>query len=180
MSAKIKFSFTPTPEDITRGLRAYAVKQRRTWIILGGMALAAVILIGRITTDGFDQYAPYGIFAGFAFVLYSSFVFGVNPWREGRRFAESLTSQLEQTWTAGARGMTVQVQTPDGKLVSKTIEWERFRQVYQAWSDFLLQEVGEKAVVHIIPKRAFQSDNQRERFWSLVQSNTRKPSSWRH
>jgi hypothetical protein len=174
MTAKIKFSFTPAPEDITRGLRAYAAKQPRNWVLLGVTAVAAVVLIGQLVPDSYDQYAPYGIFAGIIFVMYAGFIFLVNPLREGRRFGQSSTAQLEQVWTTSAYGLSVSVQAPDGRTGSKLIPWEKFKGVHQIWSYFLLQEVDSSAAVHIIPKRAFSSDKQRERFWALVMEETRK------
>ncbi|MFC1879456.1 hypothetical protein ACFLZW_06040 [Chloroflexota bacterium] len=175
MAKKINVRFRLTREDIVKALRAYALRQRRHWIMLLISGGAGLLLLGRLVTSGAaDEYTAYGFFAGAVFLVYAFWVLLINPWLEGRRLERGGLLTLERIWIAEPKELFIRVVSPQGKSADTRFEWRKIKSFYQTQAYYMLMDGSDKPSVHILPIRAFSSTKQRQGFVKMVTGELRK------
>ena len=150
--------FALTAAEYAEGMRVIMRRQPQLWV---GPVGGAVILVA-----GLVIAAPVAIFAGLTLLSFGLWSFSMAPqarWRQRSRLHN------DQVHTFSGTGITVQAGTERGQL-----PWGFYRQAVETKNLYVLLRSSKEG--NFIPKRAFASEQEEERFRTLVSDHL--PASW--
>jgi hypothetical protein len=150
------FTFQPTEKDYVSALRAFALRDARTLIALGGFVILnlgmAAIFSGPVRW----------IFAALALV-FPFIVFVMNPWQVARQVLKHERLRAETTWQVHEDGVTISTAFAENRM-----DWGTFQRVVETNAYFMLLYTVNRRAFQLLPKRAFAAPEQEQSFRELL------------
>lgn len=164
----ITFKFTPNKDDYIKGMRAYYIHQKSTWITTALLGLLFVINFLLFAFSG-QADNPVSLVFVFIFVFYLLFLLVINPLMVGRQVQLNERLRVEVTWTVSDEG--IQVVTPHAESKS---DWGTYYDFFETKEHFLIRLSANKRMFQIVAKRAFASEGEMAAFRRLLETNIAK------
>ena len=152
--------FALTAAEYSEGMRV--IMRRQPQLCMGPVAGAVVLVAGMVIA------APAAIFGGLTLLGFGLWTFYMAPkarWRQNSRLHH------DQVHTFSGTGITVQAGKERGQL-----PWGFYRQAVETRNVYVLLRSSKEG--NFIPKRAFASEQEQERFRTLVADHL--PVRWQN
>jgi energy-coupling factor transporter transmembrane protein EcfT len=171
MQTSMSFKFTPNKDDFIKAMRAYSFtrKNSRIQLIITSalfffMTLALFLLRAR--------FGPLWLFVILAFILLVLYYSLYYPMKIGLQFQSNERSQGEIVWTVDETGVYFATKLGEAKL-----DWGSFQSYLETKEQFLVFHSSNKRFFSIVPKRAFNSQEEIEVFRQILTVNLEKAQS---
>ena len=162
--AKITFRYQPRGKDYRNALRAFYLRQRSWRWILGISLALGLLIVGAAVPLGSYFVIRYAIICLGAPLAGTFLVVFMSPVVMAARINKNEKLREEVVWQLDEGGAVIS--TPSSK---QELDWGSFAKLVDTQDHFLLVRSHNKNMFHIIPKRAFPSQAEQNRFVALVQ-----------
>ncbi len=161
-SQPISFHFIPTKDDYVRGVRAFYFSDagfKRALVIMGVVEL--LLVVAAFAGNLGDGPLPWLFVLGLlAFPVYLLVILPINM---GRQIEKNERFTAETTWELGEDQVSIK-----NKFSETKTDWGSFQKMVRTDDYYLLIYATNKRMFQIIPKRAFESQEQETAFREFV------------
>jgi hypothetical protein len=165
MDQPLILRYTPTKQDYTNVLRLFFFQRTSTRVSLGFLALAFGLIVYTITSQG-SPLSPFELVWLLLPPLFVAYVLFFQPSRMASRAMQNEQLAAEATWEVSDRG--VKISNRFGEI---QMDWDNLQKLVTAKDYYLLLSQINKNAFRFIPKRAFSSPQETERFLAFMGKN---------
>ncbi len=168
MDPTLTLRYTPQKNDYAQVLRIYFLQQTGSRIALGFLVVAFGVVLYSVATSG----RPLTIFDLVWLLLppvFVGYILFIQPRNMANQAMANEQLAAETTWEMGDEG--IDISTSFG---SAHTAWDDFSRMYEHKEYILLVLKGKKRAFRFIPRRAFASPQDQDRFFELVQAHLTK------